>query len=63
MSELVASYTASKPVNDSLVDISLKIQALTAEVYRRSIMKQLPGVPLTRRRTVMKVGCTIHPNT
>ena len=62
MEALTKGYTDSKPINDQLVDASLRIQALTAEVYRRSIMKQLPDVPLGRKRTVMRIGCTVHPS-
>jgi hypothetical protein len=62
MAALVKSYTDAKPINDSLVDVALRTQALTAEIYRRSIAKQLPDVPFTRRRTVMRIECTVHPN-
>lgn len=62
LDSLAAAYTESKPLNDQLVDASLKIQALTAEVYRRAILKNLPGIPMGRCRTVMKVSCTVHPN-
>jgi len=62
MAALTQGYTESKPINDQLVDASLRIQALTAEVYRRAIMKQLPDVPLGRKRTVMRISCTVHPN-
>lgn len=63
MDTLKRSYTDSKPINDSLVDISIRIQTLTAEIYRRSIIRQLPDIPFTRRRTVMKLNCSVHPNT
>lgn len=62
MEALARGYTESKPINDALVDASLNIQVLTAEIYRRSIMKQLPGMKMVRRRTVMEVDTKIHPN-
>lgn len=62
MAALLKSYGDAKPINDSLVDVALRTQALTAEIYRRSILKQLPDIPLGRRRTVMRIECTVHPN-
>lgn len=63
MEALTARYTASKPINDKMVDIAQEIQALTVEIYRRSILKQLPGVRLIRTKTVMRISATISPNT
>lgn len=62
MDGLVQAYADAKPINDAMVDAGLRVQALTAEIYRRSIAKQLPGVPVNRLRTVMRVECSVHPN-
>lgn len=59
---LTKAYTDAKPINDSLVDLSLRTQALTVEVYRRAIFKQLPETLIGRRRTVMRIECSVHPN-
>lgn len=59
---LEAAYADAKPKNDAMVDVSLRIQTLTAEVYRRGISKQLPGVPITTVRLLMTIGCNVHPN-
>jgi hypothetical protein len=62
LSVLEKAYADAKPINDSIVDISLRVQAITAEIYRRSIIKHLPGIPVGRRRTIMKVDTRVHPN-
>lgn len=62
MAALLKAYSDAKPINDNLVDLALRTQALTAEIYRRSIRLQLPDLPLKRRRTVMRIECTVHPN-
>jgi hypothetical protein len=63
LAALVKGYEDAKPINDSLVDVSLRVQAISAEIYRRSIIKHLPGTVVGRRRTVMKLNVSVHPNT
>lgn len=63
MTILPAKYAESKPLNDRVVDVAVQIKDLTAEIYRRSILKQLPGVPLTRTKLVMRIEATVSPNT
>lgn len=60
---LVDAYAEAKPANDAMVDISLRIQTLTAEVYRRGILRALPDVPIERTTLLMTLGCNVHPNT
>lgn len=62
LAAMTQAYADAKPINDSMVDAGLRLQAVTAEIYRRSIIKHLPAVPLGRRRTVMRIECTVHPN-
>lgn len=61
--KLEAAYREAKPANDAMVDISLKIQTLTAEVYRRGIAKQLPDLSISTVRLLLTIGCNVHPNT
>lgn len=63
MAILPAKYAESKPLNDQVVDVAVQIKDLTAEIYRRSILKQLPGVPFTRTKLVMRIEATVSPNT
>jgi hypothetical protein len=58
---LTEAYATSQPINEKLVDISLHIAGITAEIYRRSIVKQ-SGLPVSRVRTVMKISLNVHPN-
>lgn len=62
LSTLTQSHDAAKPLNNNLVEISLKIHTLTSEIYRRSIGVQLPGIPFTRIRTVLKINSSVNPS-
>lgn len=62
MAEMDVTLTEMKPLNDQMVDLSLKFQAIKTEIYRRSIEKQLPGIRITRTRTILKIDTQTNPN-
>jgi len=60
-SQLLAAYSKAKPINDQMVDVSLEIQQLVAEIYRRTIVKNL-GMEPVRVKCAMAIACNVHPN-
>jgi uncharacterized membrane protein YfbV (UPF0208 family) len=61
ISQLDAAYARAKPVNDQMVDISMEIQGLTAEIYRRTILKNF-GIEPEIVNCVLSIGCNVHHN-
>lgn len=58
--ELEAAYTAAKPLNDQLVDASVRVQSITAEIYKRLVKKHL-GLDCEKAKCVMSIGSNVNP--
>ena len=56
------AYVEAKPANDRMVDISLNIQTLTAEVIRRAVIGWLPGIAIKETRVVATIACSRNIN-
>jgi len=59
--QLTAAYARAEPINNQMVDVSMEIQRLIAEIYRRAIIKNA-GLEPVRVKCVMSIGANVHPN-